>query len=196
LPEKIIKTGCQEIKVVQGKLKSTIKLNDDTPAQGFAISNFGNPLKSSSLTKGFTKKIGDSISSEAKKIFQKNKVANALISKMEMDQSYTFSNPYKSTKFAFVRYAIKKDNMEIHNVYILAQVKNDALGKIISSKFQSIEGDMLGYGGEFYLTGVLLLEENQILIFHHNGFDGYINGVYQLDENGMTELALGGGDAC
>ncbi|EMJ82031.1 hypothetical protein LEP1GSC016_2712 [Leptospira borgpetersenii serovar Hardjo-bovis str. Sponselee] len=78
------------------------------------------------------------------------------------------------------------------------EFNNGELGKRIFEKFDVLMGEQAIYGGQYYFLDAFDLYENgvPILIFHHNGYDGYINEFARIKNNHLESMFLTGGDAC
>jgi hypothetical protein len=94
------------------------------------------------------------------------------------------------------RIATRKQDFEHGTLVLVYDLKGKRIGKKIFTKYEELSDEVAPYGGRLHLNAGFIKDGKILLIFHSNGFDGYLHEVYELTPNSMKEIALGGGDAC
>lgn len=194
-PEAKEAIGCQEVRVVKGSLAAFKKINTLRNSV-FAIfgSKIGDKVRSDLYNP--SEKISQLLDISTKSIFKKKHLQQSELKFLRRGDFYTIKTP--TNDFLFIRYAIKIGSEEKSYYVAIREFKNGELGKIIFEKFDILIGEQTIYGGQYYFLDAFDLDENgvPILIFHHNGYDGYVNEFTRIKNNRLQSMFLTGGDAC
>ncbi|WP_061223997.1 SH3 domain-containing protein [Leptospira weilii] len=194
-PETIEVTGCQEVRVVKGSLAAFKKINTLRNSV-FAIfgSKIGDKVRSDLYNP--SEKISQLLDISTKSIFKKKHLQQPELKFLNRGDFYTIKTPTKD--YLFIRYAIKVGSEEKSYYVAIYEFNNEVLGKIIFEKFDILMNEQTIYGGQYYFLGAFDLDENgvPIFIFHHNGYDGYINEFARIKNSRLQSMFLTGGDAC
>ncbi|EMY15808.1 hypothetical protein LEP1GSC043_0067 [Leptospira weilii str. Ecochallenge] len=131
-----------------------------------------------------------------KSIFKKKHLQQPELKFLNRGDFYTIKTPAKD--YLFIRYAIKVGSEEKSYYVAIYEFNNEVLGKIIFEKFDILMNEQAIYGGQYYFLDAFDLDENgvPIFIFHHNGYDGYINEFARIKNSRLQSMFLTGGDAC
>ena len=194
--ESIAKYGCQEFKGIQGTAfpKQITSSNEILylGTTGILESN----LKFT-LSEKVTEIHLTNLLNEATKLFKNNKVTPKELENLS-EKKVIQINSGNGKSLLVARYAIKNEHAEKHYVSLVAEIlKNDKL-KIIHKKFESLEEERGNYGGSFHFMGAIDVDGKgtPAIIFIHIGFDSTIYELFQIKENSIESLFVGGGDAC
>ncbi|WP_246838708.1 SH3 domain-containing protein [Leptospira stimsonii] len=195
LPETKEITGCQEIRVIKGNFNAFRKI-DTYQDSVFAIfgAKIGDKVRSDRYNP--SEKISKIMDAAANSIFKKKHPNKDELKFLKRGDFYTINSPGK--KYIFIRYAIKKEPEEKSYYAALYELNGEEPGKKIFEKFDVLMNEQAIYGGQYHFIDALDLDENgtPILIFHHNGYDGYINEFSKIINGKLETLFLAGGDAC
>ncbi|AXX16931.1 SH3 domain-containing protein [Leptospira borgpetersenii] len=188
-------TGCQEVGVIKGSLTAFKKINTLRNSV-FAIfgSKIGDKVRSDLYNP--SEKISRLLDISTKSIFKKKHLRQPELEFLKRGDFYTVKTPAKD--YLFIRYAIKVESKEKSYYVAIYEFNNEELGKRIFEKFDVLMSEQAIYGGQYYFLDAFDLYENgvPILIFHHNGYDGYINEFARIKNNHLESMFLTGGDAC
>ncbi len=146
-------------------------------------------LKENSLTKEQI----SIVQKESESILKKNKIKDSEIQKFKLSES-SFINE-GNRELISARFHLEDENkLETKYLYLLFESKSK---KIILQEFKELSKDLIGYGGENHLIGVLNLDGlGTILIYKDFGFDASIKRIMKLEKDKLILVANGGGDAC
>jgi hypothetical protein len=182
-------SGCQDIKV--GKLNLPAKFpNTETPF--FAV--YGSKVMAVKISQKIPDELKNEIQRLARADFEKKGLGKDKLD-LEWKADYNIVDTGKES-FAISRVGLKSEGAEHANLIYIHEWKKNKLSKLILSEYQALTEDTMFYGGMFHFEGSFLLDGRLILIFHDNGFDGYIKRIFEWDGNTFKLLATGGGDAC
>ncbi|MCB1144405.1 MAG: SH3 domain-containing protein [Leptospiraceae bacterium] len=115
---------------------------------------------------------------------------------VKMDSAFVLEDGRKS-ETAILRFSEKKEYEEKQYIIFVVKINQSKIEKILFEESNALSVDQAPYGGKFHFKGSFHLKgEGTYIIFHHNGFDGFINEIFLLKENTFKPVTTGGGDAC
>ncbi|MCX7998116.1 MAG: SH3 domain-containing protein [Leptospiraceae bacterium] len=178
--------GCQNYK--GGKIRSKL---DPMNNYYFVISGF--EPESITLSDKVNDKLQKAIREVALREFQKKNLPQEELKSL---QEKNFLISANNNQFLISRIATKKGDFEHANLFLVYTLSGNQLSKQIFSNYDELSDDLAPYGGKLHLEGGFVKDGKLILIFYSNGFDGYLQEIYELNSKEMRQLAIGGGDAC
>ena len=185
----IEKSGCQENLAGKGNLPSKFLKTDESL---FVVHSTNvSPVK-------LTDKVSSAFKTEVKKLarpdFLKSGASEETLN-FEWKEKFNLVDSSKG-KFLISRIGLVNEGAEYYNLIYIHETDGNKLGKLVFKKVESLPEETRFYGGAFHLEGSFLVSGKLILLFHDNGFDGYIMTIYEWDGKELKLLAAGGGDAC
>ncbi|EMK18219.1 SH3 domain protein [Leptospira kirschneri str. 200803703] len=195
VPEKNDKAGCEEYDVLKGNLNSYKKINTlKYSIFGMFGSKIGDQVRSEKWIP--SEKISKFLESTEGSFFKKQHPKSEELKFLKQGDLYKIVSPKK--EYVVVRYSIQIETEEKSYHSSIYELENESLGKKIFEKFEVLPKDQSVYGGKFHLIDVFDLDEDgtPILIWHHNGFDGFVNEFSKIKNGKVEPMFLAGGDAC
>ncbi|WP_039938740.1 hypothetical protein [Leptospira noguchii] len=195
IPEKSDKSGCEGYDVLKGNLNSYKKINTlKYSIFGMFGSKIGDQVRSEKFPP--SEKISKVLESTENSFFKKQHPKLEELKFLKQGDLYKIVSPKK--EYVIIRYSIQIGSEEKSYHTSIYELENDNLGKKIFEKFDVLSKDQAAYGGKYHFVDSFDLDEDgtPILIWHHNGLDGFINEFSKIKNGKLEPMFLAGGDAC
>ncbi|QYY59530.1 SH3 domain-containing protein [Leptospira interrogans] len=195
VPEKNDKAGCEEYDVLKGNLNSYKKINT---LKYSIFGMFGSKISDQVHSEKFipSEKISKVLESTENSFFKKQHPKSEELKSLKQGNLYKIVSPKK--EYVVVRYSIQIKAEEKSYHTSIYELENESLGKMIFEKFEVLSKEQAFYGGKYHFIDAFDLDEDgaPILIWHHNGYDGFVNEFSKVKNDKVEPMFLTGGDAC
>ncbi|WP_173646061.1 SH3 domain-containing protein [Leptospira interrogans] len=195
VPEKNEKAGCEEYNVLTGNLNSYKKINT---LKYSIFGMFGSKISDQVHSEKFipSEKISKVLESTENSFFKKQHPKSEELKSLKQGNLYKIVSPKK--EYVVVRYSIQIKAEEKSYHTSIYELENESLGKMIFEKFEVLSKEQAVYGGKYHFIDAFDLDEDgaPILIWHHNGYDGFVNEFSKVKNDKVEPMFLTGGDAC
>ncbi len=180
------KFGCQEYK--GGKIRSNL---DSSKEEYLVVYGF----------KPQTIELNDKVSDSLLKQIRQNAIQEFVKNNISQEETKDLLEKHylanaNNNQFVLSRFATKKGDFEHGNLFLIYTLNKNKVNKKVFSNFKELGEEVAPYGGSFHLKGGFIKDEKLIFIMYSNGFDGYLQEIYELSPKEFKQVASGGGDAC